>query len=298
MEINRVIGFLKCPYCNAEGLREEANKIHCRGCLNVFDIIEGVPILMKKENLGSQESKQLDWFDKHYSAFSKDTYKLENWRLSMLNRVLENSFKEKVNTYLDIGCGATGYTVIESARRNKWISFGMDISVEAAVRANYLAKKQGVGESTAFIVGSAETPPFKAGSLDYISAVSLLEHLEQDTKAMESFHKLLNNDGHLYICVPNTYKRIWPFLWPVFWYFDRKIGHKRHYSIEALACKMKKGNRFDIEDFFYNGHLNKFCQIFFDKLRIIDEKKWWEMENNDINKISSGVQLNAIFRKI
>jgi len=297
MKISRVIGFLKCPCCNAEDLNEEVNKIHCRGCLNVFDIIEGVPILMKRENLGLQESKQLYWFDKHYSVFSKDTYNLENWRLSMLNRVLENSFKEKVKTYLDIGCGATGYTVIESARRNKWLSFGMDISVEAAVRANYLAKKQGVDESTAFIVGSAETPPFKFGSLDYISAVSLLEHLEQDTKAMESFYKLLGDRGHLYICVPNAYKRIWPFLWPVFWYFDRKIGHKRHYSIEALTRKMKQENRFELEGFFYNGHLIKFRQIFLDRISLIDEKKWWEMEKKDINKIPSGVQLNAIFRK-
>ena len=60
---------------------------------------------------------------------------------------------------------------------------------------------------------------------------------------------------------------------------------------------MKKDNRFDLEDFFYNGHLNKFCQIFFDKIRLIDEEKLWKMEKKDINNIPSGVQLNAIFRK-
>lgn len=297
MEIHKIISFLKCPYCNAEDLEQEVKKIHCRVCLSAFDIIEGIPILIKKENLGLQESKQLDWFNKHYSVFSKDTYKLENWRLSMLNRILDNRFKEKVKTYLDIGCGATGYTVIESARKNKWFSFGMDISIEAGLRANHLAKKQGVGETTAFIVGSAENPPFKASSMDYISAVSLLEHLEQDDKAIEYFHRLLKDSGHLYICVPNTYKRIWPFLWPVYFYFDRKIGHKRHYSIEALTRKMKQENRFELEVFFYNGHLIKFCQIFFDKISLIDEKKWWDMEKMDINKVSSGVQLNAIFRK-
>ena len=60
---------------------------------------------------------------------------------------------------------------------------------------------------------------------------------------------------------------------------------------------MKQENRFELEGFFYNGHLIKFRQIFLDRISLIDEKKWWEMEKKDINKIPSGVQLNAIFRK-
>lgn len=297
MRIEELLKYLKCPYCPNENLLLENDNLVCNNCQSIFQIIDGVPVLMKEQDLCGQEKKQAVWFDKHYSRFSKKEYKLEKWRLSMLNRIFQTPFKSKVKTYLDIGCGATGYTVIESARRNKWLSFGMDISIEAGLRANHLAKKQGVEEATAFVVGSAENPPLKSGSLDYISAVSLLEHLEQDARAIESFHNLLRDNGHIYICVPNAYRRIWFFLWPVYFYFDQKIGHKRHYSIKALADKMEKDNRFQLEDFFYNGHLVKFCQIILDKISLIDEKKWWDIEKKDINKVSSGVQLNAIFRK-
>lgn len=297
MNITKILEFIKCPYCTNENLALENGNLTCDNCQNVFQIIDSVPLLMKKEDLCSQENKQAVWFDRHYSRFSKEEYKLENWRLSMLNRIFQTPFKSKVKTYLDIGCGATGYTIIEAARRNNWLSFGVDISIEAMLRAKNLAKKQGVADITAFLVCSAESLPFRSNSLDYISAISLLEHLENDEKAIRSLYTILKGEGHLYICVPNTYKRIWPFLWPVYFYFDRKIGHKRHYSIEALAGKMGKGNRFDLEDFFYNGHLIKLCQIFLDKIRLIDEKRWWDMERKDMNKVPSGVQLNAIFRK-
>ncbi|MFH0924031.1 MAG: class I SAM-dependent methyltransferase [bacterium] len=252
---------------------------------------------MKNENLYEQEKKQAGWFDKHYSQFSKENYKLENWRLSMLNRIFETPFKSKVKTYLDIGCGATGYTTIEAAKRNNWLSFGVDISIEAMLRANNLAKKQGVDDRTAFLVCSAESLPFRPGSIDYISAISVLEHLEADEKAIRSLYAILKENRYLYICVPNTYKRMWPFLWPIYLYLDHQIGHKRHYSIEALNKKMEKDERFEMEEVFYNAHLIKLFQLILDKFYLLDEEKWWVMEKRDINKNHFGIQLNAIYRK-
>lgn len=297
MNINKLLEFIKCPYCANGALILETDSLVCTGCRNIFQIIDGVPVLLKKENLSGQEKSQAGWFDGHYSEFPKEEYKLENWRLSMLNRIFEPGFKGSVKTYLDIGCGATGYTVIEAVRRNNWLSFGIDISIEAMAKARHLAEKEGVGQSAAFLVCSAENLPFRAGSIDYISAVSLLEHLENDEKTIKDLRSVLRGSGYLYVCVPNTYRRMWPFLWPVYYYFDRKIGHKRHYSIEALAGKMRKDNCFQLEDYFYNGHLIKFYQIILDKIRLIGEEKWWHMEKKDINKVPSGVQLNAIFRK-
>lgn len=297
MNIDKILKFVKCPYCVDAQLAIVDNKIHCPGCEYFYNVVDGVPVLVKKEKLDSQELKQLDWFDKHYSDFSKDEYNLENWRLSMVNRIFDPVVNEKINTYLDIGCGATGYTVIEAAKRNKWLSFGADISLEAMLRANNLSRKQGLGDMTAFFVCSAQKLPFRQSIFDYVSAVSLLEHLQDDRGLIRDLHFILRKKGCLFICVPNTYRRMRPFLWPVYFYFDRKIGHIRHYSIEALTKKMGLGNSFELKDFFYNGHLIKFYQIILDKIRLIDEEKWWDIEKKDINKVSSGVQLNAIFRK-
>lgn len=297
MKIEQLLKYLECPYCNNHNLNLSENSIYCTDCGINYSIIEDIPVLINTDKLNEQEKKQLKWFNKHYSKFSDDTYHLENWRLSMLNRIFENDFKTMVNTYLDIGCGATGYAVIEGAKRNGWVSIGTDISIEAMVRASKLAEKQGVGNKVAFIVCSAENLPFKNKTFDYVSAISMLEHIKNDTKVIDNISNILKQSGYFYICVPNTYFRMWFFLWPLYFYHDIKIGHKRHYSIEKLDNYLLKNNIFKRYKEFYNGHLIKFYQILLEKLKKIDDKKWWELEAKDINFKNNGVQLNAIYRK-
>jgi len=297
MKIKRILDYIQCPYCSHKKLLLKKNeKLACEKCKSLFDIVRGVPILMKSDHFGVQEKEQLKWFDKHYSRFSSKKYKLENWRLSMLKRIFETDFSKNVKTYLDIGCGATGYTTIEAAKKLGWLSFGIDISLEAILRAKALAQKQGLEKRTAFLVCSAENLPFRSGLFDYISAISLLEHLENDERVIKGVSKVVKKKGHFYICVPNTYRSMWPFLWPIYFYLDKKIGHKRHYSIEGLTKKAKKGG-FELEKLFYNGHLTKLVQLVLDKLRLISEENWWWLEEKDISQNSMGIQLNAIFKR-
>lgn len=255
--------------------------------------------MINKDKLNEQEKHQLTWFDNHYSEFSDDIYCLENWRLSMLRRIFKNDLITTfVKNYLDIGCGATGYTVIESAKTDGTISIGTDISLEAMIRARRLAEKQEVGKRTAFIVCSAENLPFKDEIFDYVSAISILEHIKNDEKVIVNISKIIKSYGYLYVCVPNTYRRMWFFLWPLYYFMDKKIGHLRHYSEEDLVGLLSS-NRLHCKRIFYNGHLVKFYQIFLERLGLIRDKKWWLLEDRDLafqhNKM--GVQLNAIFVK-
>jgi len=296
MKVGKLLPFLKCPYCGNIKLISKKDSLLCPECKTNFSVVEGIPILIKEENFNEQENKQKVWFEEHYSKFSREKYQLENWRLSMIERIFSSVKKSAVKTYLDIGCGATGYTVIEAAKRNRWLSFGADISLEAMLRAKNLAKKQGVEDLTGFVVCSAESLPFKEATFDFVSAISLLEHLENDEKVIEEISGILKKKGSFYVCVPNTYWRMWPFLWPIYLYFDIQIGHKRHYSIEELRKKMAKDD-FKLKDFFYNAHLKKLLQIILDKFKILDEKNWWQIERQDIGKNPMGIQLNAIFIK-
>lgn len=297
MKLEKILGYLQCPYCkNKKLFLKTKEKLLCEECQCNFDVVGEVPVLMKSNYLGTQEKNQAEWFENHYSQFSSENYVLENWRLSMLERVFENDFSKNVKTYLDIGCGATGYMVIEAAKRNNWLSFGIDISLEAMLRAKNLAKKQKVEDKTAFVVCSAENLPFKPGVFDYVSAISLLEHLEKDTEAIKNISRIIRRKGYLYICVPNTYKRMWPFLWPIYFYIDKWIGHKRHYAIESLTVKASKDG-FALKDSFYNAHLKKLAQILMWRMHLIDEKLWWKIERSDVNNDSKGIQLNAIFKK-
>ena len=295
MRLNKILLFLKCPYCHYFDLVERKNYLHCPNCETNYEIIGGVPILLKENNLNKQENKQKIWFENHYSKFSKEEYFLENWRLSMVERIINSVNKDKVKTYLDIGCGATGYTVIEAAKRNSCLSFGADISLEAMIRAKALAKKEGVEEITAFVVCSAEYLPFKEDTFDYISAISLLEHIENDDIVLRKISEILKDFGYIYICVPNTYKRMWLFLWPIYKYLDYKIGHKRHYSIEGLTNKMP--HCLKLKRVYYNAHLIKLLQLILERFHLINNKQWWYMEKKDINTNFMGIQLNAIYQK-
>ncbi len=295
MKPEKLIVFLRCPYCHFKKLVLKGGKISCHRCGQDFNVVDGVPIMMRKENLNRQEITQKVWFEKHYSRFSKAVYRLENWRLSMLKRIFAATRGKKIKNYLDIGCGATGYTVIEAAKRG-WLAFGMDISLEAMRRARGLAKKMKVEERTAFLVCSAENLPFRKNEFDYISAISLFEHLDNDRKVAEEIGSVLKKKGILYICTPNTYLRMWPFLWPVYFVIDRIIGHKRHYSLSGLN-RLLVGD-FRPNDFFYNAHLGKLFQLVLEKLSLIDEAAWWKIEDADINKNPWGIQLNAIYEKI
>lgn len=291
-----MLNYLACPYCRGQELSLKAKKIICRQCQKTFNVVEGIPILMKSSYLGEQEEGQREWFDDHYSRFSSRKYQLENWRLSMLKRIFETDFQKKIKTYLDIGCGATGYTVIEAAKRFSWLSFGIDISLEAMLRARNLACQQGVEEKTGFLVCSAENLPFQPNLFDYVSVLGVLEHLENDRQVIKSVADITKGGGHFCLCVPNTYKRIWPFLWPIYFYLDKKIGHQRHYSIEGLSEKMKKEG-FKLEKAFYNGHLIKLFQFILEKMRLINDENWWRLEEKDINQNSIALQLNAIYQK-
>lgn len=295
MKLSKLLLFLKCPSCRSS-LIDKKNKLICGQCKTSFAVVEGVPILLSEGLLNKQEAEQKRWFNRHYSAFSKDEYKLENWRLSMLNRIFSAVTVDRIKNYLDIGCGATGYTVIEAAKRNNWLSFGVDISLEAMLRAKSLAGKEGVEEKTAFVVCSAEKLPFKSNTFDYVSAVSVLEHLENDERTTREVANILRNDGYFFICVPNTYVRMWPFLWPIYLAIDLKIGHKRHYSIGQLNSKLEN-NSFELKDFFYNAHLRKLAQLILEKIGFIDDEKWWKIERNDFDKNSMGLQLNAVYVK-
>lgn len=296
MEINKLLTFLACPCCKNQDLKLiNPQSLVCPKCSQSYPIISGIPVLINKKNLDLQEKKQTIWFDKHYSQF-KDKYQLENWRISMLNRIFKQKFLKKIKTYLDIGCGATGYTVIESAKQNNWLSFGVDISLEAMIKSQHFAEIQNVGSKTAFVVSSAQNLPFKKNIFDYISAISLLEHLEDDKKAIDQIKYILKKNKFLYICVPNTYLKMWPFIWPFYYFNDIKIGHKRHYSIKQLNKILREFN-FQLKTNFYNGHLIKFLQLFLEKTGIISNKLWWKIEKMDINNNSTGVQLNVIYQK-
>lgn len=301
--INKYIEVLVCPVCHA-GLSLADSKLICcnPGCGEDFQIVEEIPILIPKA-IGDKNQEQLNhqaaWFDSHYLNFKE--YRLENWRKSMLQRIFKgldiNSNEKRKSIYLDIGVGGNGYTVIEVARKG-YDCIGADLSLQGVLSAKRFAKNQGVEDNVFFVVCSVEYLPFKNKYIDKISALSVLEHLYNDYKAVEEISRVSTDDGIVFITVPNAYSRMWFFLWPFYYYIDKNIGHLRHYSEEKLV-DLFKSNKFACVDIFYNAHLIKFYQLLLEKIGLINDERWWSLENKDFsfrnNKM--GAQLNALFKK-
>ncbi|MCC6355359.1 MAG: methyltransferase domain-containing protein [Verrucomicrobiae bacterium] len=296
MDLAQLTDYIKCPSCDATRLEASPDRILCASCHRSYEVADGIPILTVEEHLKPHERHQIRHYDQHYSAFSATDYRLERWRESMLKRLFENGALGQVSTYLDVGCGATGYTTIEAARRKGWLAFGTDISLQAMQRARSLAEAQGVGDNTAFMVSSAARLPFRKASMDYVSAVSVLEHVEHDAVAAGYIADALRPDGSCFICVPNTYLRMWPFFWPIYWLTDFRVGHKRHYSIERLDALMS-GLGMRRAWLAYNGHLEKVFQLFRERYGTISDADWWRIEDRDVNLKSIALQLNAVYRK-
>lgn len=301
MRVEDFIGLLSCPVCRGE-FSIAGDLLVCAVCGEDYNVVRNVPILIPKriedENM-KQLAHQSEWFDRHYSYFQ--SYRLENWRKSMLKRVfagLEMGGNPDGSLYLDIGVGGNGYTVIEAARKG-YTAAGTDLSIEGVLSSKKFAKAEGVEDKTFFIVCSAEYLPFKDEAFQKISSLSVLEHLYNDCMAAREIARITAPKGRVFITVPNAYKRMWFFLWPFYYYMDKKIGHLRHYSEEDLS-RLFGGSSLECAEAYYNGHLLKFYQIVMERFGLIDERKWWSLEERDLlyrdNKM--GVQLNAVFKKV
>lgn len=279
MTLNQLNRLLVCPLCR-HPLKLQLSFI-CSRCHQVYPIKNNIPILLPP-NLQAQEKHQQKIFNRRY----RQGFKLQPWHQSMLNRIFCQPFAKSGQTYLDIGCGPTGYTLSKAAQKGL-TAIGIDISYTAALFTHQKTKKY---PHTAVIVASAQHLPFASNTFDYISAVSVIEHLK-NPKLNTS---ILKKEGRLFLVVPNSYHQIPLIIRPLKKHFDKKIGHLHDFSLNQLTSLYQP---LKLQKYFYNGHWLKLLQIVLAKAKIIPASLWWQIEKHDINTNPTGVQLNALFQK-
>ena len=113
---------------------------------------------------------------------------------------------KKTGMLLDVGCG-TGY-FLNRMKKLKWVVTG----VEKADNARQYAKQK-------FGLNCQESDylyQIPAKTKDVITMWHVLEHLEQLSRVMDTLHKIMKDDGTLFIALPNKgssdaghYKAMW-----------------------------------------------------------------------------------------
>lgn len=140
-------------------------------------------------------------------------------RNAVIRSVIERTLPDhKGKTFLEIGCG-TGYVLRELDRMGLSVT-GLDMHPDGIVYARKRVPK------ATFITGDMfRFTPKKR--FDALGIFDVIEHIEDDQRALRKCRDLLVSNGMLFITVPAR-----PELRSV---YDDISGHKRRYTKEMLA---------------------------------------------------------------
>lgn len=168
-----------------------------------------------------------------------EMYKLETfyWWFVARRDLLEWFVKEIVKEFdrpalLDVGCG-TGINFSVLSR------YGETFSSDAAEEALRFSKSRG---ATGLVRSDLESLPFGVSTFDVVTALDVLEHVDDDLSAIGELLRVVKTSGVLVITVP-----AYGFLWSE---HDEALHHRRRYAASELRNKLTNAG-FEVERISY-----------------------------------------------
>ncbi len=126
------------------------------------------------------------------------------------------STKLKTQRILDVGCG-TGANLKMLAAYGK--AEGVDISPQAVD----FCHERGLNSVK---LGAIEQLPYESDSFELVTALDVIEHLDDDIAGLREMRRVLRRDGRILVFVP-----AFMFLWGV---QDDVSNHRRRYTLPSL----------------------------------------------------------------
>ena len=149
----------------------------------------------------------------------EETYWWHVGRRHLIRRVLQLHLPPaSERTILDVGCGAGGNLELLA-------EFGTVQGIEPPGPGLDGCRRRGLGEDRV-VAGSATDLPIESESVDLLTLLDVLEHLDDDRAALLEAHRVLRPGGHVLITVP-AYR----FLWSI---HDEVLGHRRRYMASEI----------------------------------------------------------------
>jgi ubiquinone/menaquinone biosynthesis C-methylase UbiE len=142
---------------------------------------------------------------------------------------------ERGKRILDIGCGPGLY--FDSVMTVCSPSFYMSVDCSAGYINQMAQKIAGHPNCEAMqldIMDSEQVRNLYEYAFDYVLCFDVLEHIEDDEKALRNIRELIQNtgSGHLFLRVPA--------LQSIFGENDKSIGHYRRYSLQLLKSLLER----------------------------------------------------------
>jgi SAM-dependent methyltransferase len=168
-----------------------------------------------------------------------EMYKLESfyWWFVARRQLLESLVESiacdfKKATILDVGCG-TGINYSVLAKH------GDTFSTDASEEALAFSKSRG---TDGLARSDLELLPFANSTFDIVTALDVLEHVDDDLKALDEILRVTAKRGVLVITVP-----AYGFLWSE---HDEALHHRRRYAASELRNKLTNAG-FEVERISY-----------------------------------------------
>jgi len=168
-----------------------------------------------------------------------EMYKLESfyWWFVARRRLLESLIEDISREYnrptiLDVGCGTgINFSVLSK--------YGDTFSSDASEEALSFSKSRGID---GLVRSQVESLPFVSSTFNIVTALDVLEHIDDDLKALDELLRISKDGGVLVITVP-----AYGFLWSE---HDEALHHRRRYAASELRNKLTNAG-FEVERITY-----------------------------------------------
>jgi SAM-dependent methyltransferase len=208
-----------CLNCHDE---IEGNIWICRACnwepLNVNGVRHFAPHIA-----GTIESYDPEWYAELASL------EANNFWFTARNQLIQwlaKSYLQQAETYLEVGCG-TGFVLkMIGETFPDWKMHATEVQPKGIEFA-----KQRVSKNVTFFQMDACAIPFRQ-EFDVVGAFDVIEHIQEDTKAISEIYASLKPNGFFILSIPQHM-----FLWSK---YDELSFHFRRYSAKEIEEKLKK----------------------------------------------------------
>lgn len=184
--------------------------------------------------------------------------------------------------FFEVGCG-TGAFITQLISDDRFQITGSEIYTKGIAHAK---KKM---PNVDFIQYDVRQGVIAENFYDVIGSFDVLEHIDDDVTSISNVYKMLKNEGHFIVTVPQ-----YMFMWSR---IDDIVKHKRRYSRTELLTKLK-------DQGFHIEYATSFLFVLFPLMmvsRLLDKRKPEETLDNDEgleSRVAFPAWLNEIFNQV